>query len=330
MYLLGKHKKGDLIVTHELSASIDVIITRVVAYAHEQLPKAQVALVEKFIQIYFSNVIVEDIESRSISDLYGMVFSHWDLMYRRRPGALKIHVFNPNYEEHGWQSTHTIIQAVVDDMPFLIDSIRMELYRLGLTTHLMIYMGGVEVSRNAKCQMDNILPYHMGRVGKKVIEAPIYMEIDRQTDPKVLSEIQRNIKRVVRDVCAVVEDWPLMVACAREALNELNAKWMVQSVEDVAEVKAFLSWLMQDHFTFLGFRDYEMVGEGKERALRLIPHSGLGVLRDHTHSKMLRQYSDLPKKAREIALKNDLKMTPIKSSQNVGNWLLILMDPQTR
>lgn len=48
-----------------------------------------------------------------------------------------------------------------------------------------------------------------------------------------------------------------------------------------------------------------MVGEGKEKALRLIPESGLGVLRDHTYSKMLRQYIDLPEAARKIALSKE-------------------------
>lgn len=283
-------------------SSVENMISKVVSYAKKQLPENKAALIIKLIRLYYTNVALEDIEPRSIPDLYGAVLSHWELMQRRKPKEVKIRIFNPNYEEQGWQSTHSIIQIVTDDMPFLIDSIRMEINRLGLTTHLLIYIGGIKVCRDKKHQVDNILAYHAAHDVESAIEAPLYMEIDRQTDPKSLAEIQRNIKRVLKDVRATVDDWEAMKGRVYESIKELDDKKMMQRAKEVTEAKAFLKWMLEDHFTFLGFRDYEMVGEGKERALRLVSHSGLGVLRDHTHSKMLRQYSDLPEQARKMAL----------------------------
>lgn len=280
------------------------VIEKVVSYARKQLPESKEAeLIIKFVRLYYMNIAFEDIAEHSIPDLYGAVLSHWELMQRRKPKEVKTRIFNPNYEESGWQSTHTIIQIVADDMPFLIDSIRMEINRLGLTTHLLIYIGGIRVCRNRRHQMNNILAYHATHDIESTIEAPLYMEIDRQTDPKVLAEIQRNIRRVLKDVRAAVEDWRAMKDRMYELINEFNTKKIAQNTVD--EAKAFLEWVLKDHFTFLGFRDYEMVGEGKERALRLVPHSGLGVLRDYTHSKMLRQYSSLPEEARKIALSTE-------------------------
>jgi ABC-type polar amino acid transport system ATPase subunit len=49
-----------------------------------------------------------------------------------RSGHARVRVFNPSIEEHGWQSTHTIIEIVNDDMPFLVDSVAMEINRHGL------------------------------------------------------------------------------------------------------------------------------------------------------------------------------------------------------
>jgi len=292
-------------LTDSKSSDVEKVIEKVVAYAKKQLPENKLTLITKFIRLYYTNIALEDIEARSIPDLYGAVLSHWELMQRRKPKEAKIRIFNPNYEENGWQSTHTIIQIITDDMPFLIDSIRMEVNRLGLTTHLLIYIGGIKVCRDRKNQIDNISSYHMKHDLEGAIEAPLYMEIDRQTDPKVLAEIQRNIKRVLKDVRMTVEDWGTIQDRVRECIAELDPKKMIQNAEEINEAKAFLKWMLEDHFTFLGFRDYEMIGEGKEPALRLVPHSGLGVLRDYTHSKMLRQYSDLPEEARKIALSTE-------------------------
>jgi NAD-specific glutamate dehydrogenase len=53
--------------------------------------------------------------------------------------APKVRIYNPSAEEHGWQSTHTVIEIVNDDMPFLVDSIIMEVNRQALTLHLIIH-----------------------------------------------------------------------------------------------------------------------------------------------------------------------------------------------
>lgn len=302
---------------NRFSVSVEGMIEKVVAYAKEQLSDEKVTLVTKFIRLFYAPMALEDIQERSIPDLYGAVISQWELMLQRKPSEVKIHVFNPQYERDGWQSTHTIAQLIIADMPFLVDSIRMEINRLGLTTHLMIHIGGIKVCRNKKYQIDDVLTYHTEYHKEGMIEeAPIHIEIDRQTDPKILANIQRNICRVLRDVRVAVEDWGLMQGRVYEAITELNPEKMLQQPDEIKETKEFLNWLINDHFIFLGFRDYEMVGEGKEQALRLIPSSGLGVLRDHAHSKMLRQYqyADLPKAARKMALSTDQILIMLKTN----------------
>jgi glutamate dehydrogenase len=51
-------------------------------------------------------------------------------------GTPKLRVYNPRTEEHGWSSPHTVIEIVNDDMPFLVDSVTMEVNRQGYTLHL--------------------------------------------------------------------------------------------------------------------------------------------------------------------------------------------------
>ena len=289
-------------MAHDYMSSAEEIIKKIMAYANEHLPKNRISLFVKFIRLFYANISMEDIQERFITDLYGIVNSQWKLMFHRRSKETKIRVFNPNYECDGWQSTHTIIQIITNDMPFLVDSIRMKINRLGFTTHLMIHIGGIKVCRNKKNQIDDVFAYHAEHHQESVLEAPIHMEIDRQTNSNVLIDIQSNIRRALRDVQVAVKDWGPMQQQVQETIEDLDPTKMVQHPEEIRETKEFLNWLLDNHFTFLGFHNYEIVEEGKKKVLRLIRNSGLGILRYHEHSKMLRQYSDLPKTSRKVAL----------------------------
>lgn len=286
--------------------SIEPLIEQIISRSEKDLPKSEVSLFGQFVRLYYSQAHLDDFEDQSPDNLYGMAKSHWKLIHHRHQKELKIRVFNPDKKRDGWESQHTIIQVITEDMPFLVDSMRMELNRLDLTIHLMIYMGGMKVDRNNQGAAIDILPYNSSEKSYADIESPIYMEIDRQTGKETLENIESNIKRVLADVRCAVEDWGKMQERMRETIETISSGFMPQKPSEVNETIAFLEWLLEDHFTFLGVRDYEKtVADNKEDAMRLVPGTGLGVLRDESRSKVLRRYSELPKAAREIAVSKD-------------------------
>ena len=285
-------------------SSIDPLIDQVVLRAKRELSPSEPGLFIPFIRFYYSQTSMEDLEDTTVETLYGAVKSHWRLMEEKGRQEFKIRIFNPQLKEDGWQSKHTVIQAGTDDVPFLVDSMRMELNRLGLTIHLMIHMGGMKIERDREGKIKAIFPYDSKSEDAK-IESPIYMEIDRQTDSKVLLDIERNIKRVLDDVRVAVDDWGRMQQRLRETIETISSGDMPQKASEVNESIAFLEWMLEDHFTFLGTRDYEKVGQGDDVAMRLVPGSGLGVLRDESRSKVIRKYSELPESARRMALSKD-------------------------
>lgn len=277
------------------------LLQKLIAYAHEQLPPEKAALLSTFIPKYYGNTPLDELTSRPLSDLYGAILSHWELMEERQPGECKIHVYNPHFEQNGWQSTHTVIELSYDDMPFLVDSMRMEINRLGFTSHLAIHLGGLKVKRDAAGRITALLP--SDSTDKSVCtEAVIHMEIDRQTDPAILENLKTSLQNVIHDVTLVVQDWQKMREQVFKTLDELESADIPIDREEIEESKAFLRWLVSDHFTFIGFRAYEVVGEGDEAALKLVPKTGLGVLRDESSSKTLRYFSELPPKARDLVL----------------------------
>src|SRR5262245_34383234 len=234
-------------------ALTDAVCTRV----REQLNEEDAELAEAFTRQLYRWVAPEDVAERDPLDLYGLALGHFNFARERRPGTPKVRVFNPRFEEHGWQSTHTAVEIVTDDMPFLIDSVSIELNRRGCGVHLIIHPV-LAVRRDADGRLLEILPnaetLEEGAIGESVILA----EVVRQTDPARLRELEEQVTRVIGEVRAAVEDWPAMRAKALETAGELG--------EDASEGTAFLEWLADENFTFLGYRDPD--------------GPGLGILRD--------------------------------------------------
>jgi glutamate dehydrogenase len=75
-----------------------------------------------------------------------------------------------------------------------------------------------------------------------------------------------------------VRDWKDMLARLKEARDELAAH--PPRGKDVSEDLAFLDWLADNHFTFLGARDYRLEPEDGEFRLNPLDITGLGTLAD--------------------------------------------------
>ena len=114
-------------------------LDEVLEIVRAKVASAQRAPVQDFAVRYFQDVESEDLAERKPADLYGAALSHWNFARKREPGRAKVRVFNPTLEEHGWQSTHTIVEIVNDDMPFLVDSVTMEVNRHRLMLHLIVH-----------------------------------------------------------------------------------------------------------------------------------------------------------------------------------------------
>ena len=254
-------------------SGVDSIVEAVLELVSERVPTAQKAAAESFARPYFAGTAVEDLQDRSIVDLYGAALSHFNFAHQRRPGKPKVRVYNPVQPQHGWRSTHTIVEVVSDDMPFLVDSVRMALNRRSLTTHLVIH----PVMR-AHRDASGVLTGPNGE--EAITEAVIHVEVDRQTEERVLDDIAADIRSVLEDVRGAVEDWQPMHERLRGVLTELESNPPPLDESELARGRAFLEWVSENHFTFLGYREYELLGgEGEER-LRSVGGSGFGLLRE--------------------------------------------------
>ncbi|MFT3741711.1 MAG: NAD-glutamate dehydrogenase [Gammaproteobacteria bacterium] len=283
------------------------ILQQVLALASQKVSQQTLKPFQQFIERLYAYTPLFDLQQRTIENLLGAAGSLWELMLERRQGEYKRRIFNPQLPAEGWETSHTVLQFILDDQPFLVDTICAEINRQGLAVHFLAHPGQTKILRNAQHEIVDLLAADTDNHDKAVLpEAPIYIEIDRQTDPKLLAELESNIDRVVNDARIAVADWTKMRKEVEKALAEMDQIKPPASEEDIEESKKFLSWILDNHFTFLGFRRYDTVIEGQQRGLKLVEKCGLGVLKDTTQSKKIRYYAEIPEGACQLGLSNQI------------------------
>src|SRR5215210_6197704 len=150
----------------------------------EQLNGADAELAEAFARLFYRWVAPEDVADRDPLDLYGLALGTFNFARERPPGTPKVRAYNARFEEHGWQSTHTVVEIVTDDMPFLVDSTRMEINRRGYAIHLMLHPI-MKVRRDDEGRLVEVFPPVATDEGA-IAESFIQVQVDRQTEPEAL------------------------------------------------------------------------------------------------------------------------------------------------
>jgi glutamate dehydrogenase len=288
--------------THD--AENRAIIEQICTVARHKLSPQELAAAEPFINAYYASLGAEDLAARPVEDLYGAVLAHWKLAQQRRPGTAQLRIYNPHYENHGWQSTHTVVEIVTDDMPFLVNSLSMELLRQDYTIHLIIHPV-MCLLRDAAGRLRGVMPNN-GAQTDAVPEAVMRFEITRQTDEEALAALHRALARVLGDVRAVVEDWGAMRARIGEIIATIEAQNLPVAADDKDEALHFLRWVDNHHFTFIGFRGYDLLTENGQDVLRQVPGSGLGILHDGNGTDASQGFAHIPAPSRTMARRPSL------------------------
>ncbi|WP_414155072.1 NAD-glutamate dehydrogenase [Pseudomonas sp. BNK-43-a] len=251
---------------HQLQAALAQHISE------QSLP--QVAL---FAEQFFGIISLDELTQRRLSDLAGCTLSAWRTIERFDPNTAQVRVYNPDYERHGWQSTHTVVEVLHHDLPFLVDSVRTELNRRGYSIHTL-QTTVLSARRGPKGELLELLP--KGTQGEGVShESLMYLEIDRCANAAELTSLTRELELVLADVRVVVADFDPMKAKVRDLLALVGENAFGPAQNDKAEVQSFLTWLLDNHFTFLGYEEFVVESDAAGGSLVYDESSFLGLPR---------------------------------------------------
>ena len=188
----------------------------------------------------------------------------------------------PNVEVHDLEGSEIALATiVVDDMPFLVDSLAGALQGEGRNPRLILHPQLV-VRRDNAGRLTQIFDIESDdpRPDDTRVEAWIQIQMERDYLNEDNRQTADHLRRTLRDVRAAIHDWPLMREKASALAAELDQTVTeVWSAEEIRESAALLRWMADEHFLFIGYKEYALSSDGVGDGLKPIAGSALGVLR---------------------------------------------------
>jgi glutamate dehydrogenase len=249
------------------------LIDKIVREARKSLKGRKASMAGRFVHTYYANVPPPDILQRGPVDLWGAASSHWKLASSRKRRQAKVRVYTPRAEKHGWNSPHTVVEIVTDDMPFLVDSVTAALNQLELIVHLVVHPM-FKVRRDKRGRLIEVVG---NKTPDSISESFLHIEVTEQSDDR-WDRIRSTVETVLGDVRAAVEDWHAMRDRMSEIINELHSPPAKITLEETDEARDFLRWAYDDNFTFIGYRDYDLSSKGGRLKVLPIAKTALGIL----------------------------------------------------
>ncbi|MDX1712006.1 MAG: NAD-glutamate dehydrogenase, partial [Rhodovibrionaceae bacterium] len=275
------------------------LIDQIADQVQSRLEPGRAEPAERFVRMFYAHVPPDDILSESPDNLYGAAMSLWSFAQKRKSDEAKINIYNPKPEEHGWKSSHTIVEILNDDMPFLVDSVTAALNDMEAHVLLVIHPI-IRINRDKQGRLTDLKEEGRKTDGESA-ESFMHIQINEQPSD-VLGQIRDKLTDVLSDVRASVEDWPTMLKRVKSLIGELKKDPPPLKKDEMKEGLAFLEWLADDHFTFLGYREYHFEGKGAKAVAKIDEDSGLGILRDSSRTVFegLRNLGKLPPDVRDF------------------------------
>ncbi|MEQ8735466.1 MAG: NAD-glutamate dehydrogenase [Rhodospirillaceae bacterium] len=264
------------------------LVRKTVAFASEYERSKMRGPLKHFIQQFYEDSPPADLVDASPGALYAAAVSAFEFSKNRPVGKPLLRVLTPDTKKgrkEVWPTERTVIEIINDDMPFLVDSVTAELERLGEPA-LFIIHPVIPVKRDTDGTLIDVYPEdepfldEVVREEKGVhFESVMHVQIPKETDHETIERIGDTMRSVLRDVRLAVDDWREMRRQAAHIAADFDGGSPGLDTSQAQEVEDFLHWLHDDHYTFLGYREFTIEAKGKNRILHVQRENNLGVLK---------------------------------------------------
>jgi glutamate dehydrogenase len=235
-----------------------------------------------YLHAYYRHVAADDLAAIGPDLAASVAVEHARLGACRPQGRAMVSVRLPaepaDQAEHvAFDPDRAVVDIVTDDMPFLVDSVTMGLTRSNLEIGLIVHPQ-LRVSRDVTGVLQTVLgPVEDGFAARgEINEAWIHIEVSKPDGDLSKEKLEARLRSVLGDVRVAAEDQSRMASTAAQLAATLGEHALG---DDDREAEALLRWLADGHFTFLGYREYDLVDGPAGMALRAVPGTGLGILR---------------------------------------------------
>ena len=251
-----------------------------IAAARRLLPNGDAALAA-FFDALFASAPPEDVTRYAPESLAALAMLAFEHSATRKASESAVEILSFRGQGQIDTRNESVLIAINEDMPFLFDSLIAELSTQGARVNALFHPIVDTVRDDAGKRAAR---------GTAQRESVIVLVLDAVMDNARAKALIDGAQTVFAQVRYAVRDWKQMQTHLKEAIAALKAHPPQDNAEELAESIAFLEWMGDNHFTFLGARDYSYSDADGGR-LDPLPNSGLGVLGD-SDARVLRRGED--------------------------------------
>ena len=258
----------------------DEALTPLLARIRQLAPEGRAPLVSQLARATYRRAPADRLAELDADAAAAMLVDAFGFMDQRRQGTLALRVFDPQPERDGWGADGTVVEANVEDGPFLLTTVTEELSRVGLDIEEVVHPV-VGVLRSDDGHISALLPARQAETR----ESWIHLELRRRLPEPERQRLTEQLSAVLDDARLATRDFAAM----RRQIEEVSFQTRASAgaryrIDEVDEAISLLNWLLDDHFILLGYREYDIVATEAGRVVQVHWGSGLGILADETSS----------------------------------------------
>ncbi|GIW44341.1 MAG: NAD-glutamate dehydrogenase [Candidatus Binatia bacterium] len=247
-------------------------LERVIAELRARVAPGERVLVEGLARQWLERSGSELLAQREVEELVALISEIFRFLQMPGKQEPRVEILPHPRQPHAF-----VVRTWMRDRPFIVDTVQESLRAAGARIHSLMHPIFV-VERDERGEIRAI--HTRAEFGQR--ESVLRIEMEGVSDPAALAPLlQQRLTAVVW----ATDDYPAMRSKAEEIADELRSHTLPRPWSaDVDEFAAFLDWLGQKNFVFLGYREYEFRGYGHERVAQVRRGSGLGILREEQRS----------------------------------------------
>ncbi len=241
-----------------------------------KLPKKDEVL-QRYAKQFFLNGAERYVLEGDEAELLAIVKNHWEFVHKRKQER-SVRVYNPIKSKHGWDSERSVLEFTTKDTPFILDSVTAELTRRGFQTYEVIHP--VLHLKRSKAGIEALYEGGDDVAADATFESSMHFQISHIEDAAGRKELEDAIENTLHFVDLTVEDWRPMRHRTDDILLKLGSSPNVPfDQEYISEVRDFLSWVLDNNFIFLGYREYHFYNSKGSPEIAVTKGTELGIFR---------------------------------------------------
>ena len=236
----------------------------------------------------------DDFNRINISNFDNLSEMLFNELYNKSNNVPNISIKNLTTDEKNFLKKSTIINIILDDSPFIIDSITNLLSNLGYNINLIINKI-IYTQRDENGVLINIDNKRFDNNFK--IESLIQIHTKQISDAKKAKFIEDEIYNTLKLLNNAVSDWQSIISKLNHNIDVISNNNIIPKLEK-EELINFLRWLANNNFIFLGFNEVKLNLKLKKGYFTNIKNTALGIQKN-------KDFDDLKKDSKEFFIFKD-------------------------